>query len=156
MPSTTVVQVGTTTTNPTTPAPITSSLSDLLNMAAPPSTPSFRSFSTPNHIRSGSPQSFRIHNSIDHCRLIQRSNGSATFFSVVSIPLHTQPHPQWVPSKLPHPQQHRSQPSDPTIELFRLGAFHSADMLVYFIIFNFNDFVRIMLTYQWGVLIALG
>uniref|UniRef100_A0A2N9EMJ9 Uncharacterized protein n=1 Tax=Fagus sylvatica TaxID=28930 RepID=A0A2N9EMJ9_FAGSY len=128
MPSTTVVQVGTTTTNPTTPAPITSSLSDLLNMAAPPSTPSFRSFSTPNHIRSGSPQSFRIHNSIDHCRLIQRSNGSATFFSVVSIPLHTQPHPQWLPSKLPHPQQHRSQPSNPTIELFRLGAFHSADI----------------------------
>uniref|UniRef100_A0A2N9GT97 Uncharacterized protein n=1 Tax=Fagus sylvatica TaxID=28930 RepID=A0A2N9GT97_FAGSY len=128
MASTTVVQVGTTTTNPTSPAPITSSFSDLLNVAAPPSTPSFRSFSTPNHIRSGSPQSFRIHNSIDHCRLIQRSNGSATFFSVVSIPLHTQLHPQWVTSKLPHPQQHRSQPSDPTMELFRLGAFHSADI----------------------------
>ncbi|GMY12627.1 oxysterol-binding protein-related protein 1C-like isoform X1 [Fagus crenata] len=67
----------TTTTNPITPAPITSSLSDLLNMAAPPSTPSFRSLSTPNHIRGGSPQSFRIHNSIDHSRLIQRSNSSA-------------------------------------------------------------------------------
>ncbi|GMY22745.1 hypothetical protein FCV25MIE_17986 [Fagus crenata] len=108
MPSTTVVQVGITTTNPTTPAPITSpsSLSDLMNMVAPPSTPPFRSFSTPNHIRSGSPQSFRIHNSIDHSRLIQRSNGSGTFFAVVSIPLHTQPHPQWVPSKLPHPQRH--------------------------------------------------
>uniref|UniRef100_A0A2N9INX1 Uncharacterized protein n=1 Tax=Fagus sylvatica TaxID=28930 RepID=A0A2N9INX1_FAGSY len=124
----------TTTTNPTTPAPITSSLSDLLNVAAPPSTSSFRSFSTPNHIRGGSPQSFLIHNSIDHSRLIQRSNGSATFFAVVSIPLHTQPHPRWVPSKLPHPQQHRSQPSDPTIEFFRLGAFHSTDMLVYFIV----------------------
>uniref|UniRef100_A0A2N9H6D2 Uncharacterized protein n=1 Tax=Fagus sylvatica TaxID=28930 RepID=A0A2N9H6D2_FAGSY len=90
MASTTVVQVGTTTTNPTSPAPITSSFSDLLNVAAPPSTPSFRSFSTPNHIRSGSPQSFHIHNSIDHCRLIQRSNGSATFFSVVYDP---SPHP---------------------------------------------------------------